>query len=520
MNDEQADKALIKKTVKDRVKTEPSQDTLKHDSEYAHVNTNRSTAAVRGALWSAINSFVPTLLNSLVFVVSSRYLMPHDFGIVALAVSVISLASAFAPAALGEALIQQVKVRRSHLDTVFWVCISTALLIYGVLVAFSPIIAAKMGQQAVSDFLPVIGLKLLFDLSAVVPNALIARAMSFHLIAMRTIVATVFSSVICISLLISGYGIWALAISQLAVSVVSCVAAFLGAKWRPRLELSVVSLRDLYKYGLFASGNRFLQTMNLDQLIIGSVIGPAPLGIFNFSRRLFQMLNDVIAGALTSVSHALLSSLQNEKGKVRDAFLLATYGSSIISFPAFVGLAAIVGDAIPLIFGAQWTEAIVPTRWFCLIGLMSCIGVIQASLINSQGKNKWWFYYQLFRQILTISTILLMLDKGINFIVMVMALQVVILWPVTLVMVSKIINLKVSTYFRQFLEPLLASVMMAVAVLLIAYFMQTGSPIVRLLAEIIIGGIVYSLSIFFLSKEKILLIINSLLNKKKGKLNG
>jgi len=146
--------------------------------------------------------------------------------------------------------------------------------------------------------------------------------------------------------------------------------------------------------------------------------------------------------------------------------------------------------------------------------------VIQASLINSQGKNKWWFYYQLFRQILTISTILLMLDKGINFIVMVMALQVVILWPVTLVMVSKIINLKVSTYFRQFLEPLLASVMMAVAVLLIAYFMQTGSPIVRLLAEIIIGGIVYSLSIFFLSKEKILLIINSLLNKKKGKLNG
>jgi teichuronic acid exporter len=151
---------------------------------------------------------------------------------------------------------------------------------------------------------------------------------------------------------------------------------------------------------------------------------------------------------------------------------------------------------------------------------MSCIGVIQASLINSQGKNKWWFYYQLFRQILTISTILLMLDKGINYIVMVMALQVVILWPVTLVMVSKIINLKVSTYFRQFLEPLLASVMMAVAVLLIAYLMQTGSPIVRLLAEVLIGGVVYGLSIFFLSKEKILLIINSLLNKNKGKLNG
>lgn len=517
MNDEQPDKALIKETVSNGVEAELPQDTLRHDSEYAHVNTNRSTAAVRGALWSAINSFVPTLLNSLVFVVSSRYLMPHDFGIVALAVSVISLASAIAPAALGEALIQQLNVRRSHLDTVFWICISTALLIYGVLVAFSPMIAAKMGQQAVSAFLPVIGIKLLFDLSAVVPNALIARAMSFHLIAMRTIVATVISSVICISLLISGYGIWALAISQLAVSVVSCVAAFLGAKWRPSIEFSASSLRDLYQYGLFASGNRFLQVMNLDQLIIGSVVGPAPLGIFNFSRRLFQMLNDVIAGALTSVSHALLSSLQNEKEKVRDAFLLATYGSSIISFPAFVGLAAIVGDAIPLIFGAQWTEAIVPTRWFCLIGLMSCIGVIQASLINSQGKNKWWFYYQLFRQILTISTILLLLKKGINVIVMVMALQTVLFWPITLVMVSKIINLKILNYFRQFLEPLLASAIMAGAVLLITYYMQDISSQVRLLIEVMVGAVVYGVSIYYLSKEKILVIIKSALNKRKIK---
>ncbi len=151
---------------------------------------------------------------------------------------------------------------------------------------------------------------------------------------------------------------------------------------------------------------------------------------------------------------------------------------------------------------------------------MSCIGVIQSSLIKSQGKSNWWFYYQLFRQILTISTILLLLDKGVNFIVMVMALQIVLLWPVTLVMVSRIVNLKVLTYFRQFLEPFLASVMMVMAVLLITYFMQEDSPIVRLLAEIMIGGIVYALSIFYLSKEKILLIIKSLLEKKNRKSNG
>ena len=497
------------------IKDEEAPISAEGDVKYAHLSTQRSSAALRGAIWSAINSFVPTLLNSIVFIVTSRYLLPHDFGIIALAVSVISLISALAPAALGEALIQQLHIRKSHLDTVFWICTGFSLFLYGLLVALAPIIATKIGQQTVAVFLPVIGLKLLFDLLAVVPNALIARAMTFRLIAMRTIIATIISSAICISLLIYGYGIWALAFSQLTVSAVSCIVAFLGAKWKPGLEYSNKALSDLFKYGLFASGNNFLQVMNLDQLIIGSVLGPAALGIFNFSRRLFQILNDVIAGALTSVSHALLSSLQKEKEKMRDAFLFATYGSSIVSFPAFFGLALVAGDVIPMIFGPHWSEAIWPTRWFCLIGLMSCIGVIQSSLIKSQGKSNWWFYYQLFRQILTILTILLLLNKGINVIVMVIALQTVLFWPVTLVMVSKIINLKVSSYFRQFLEPLSASILMVIAVLVTAYYMQEISPIARLLAEMLVGGGVYSVTIFYLSKEKLLLIIKTLLSKRK-----
>lgn len=442
--------------------------------------------------------------------------MPHDFGIVALAVSAVSLASAIAPAALGEALIQQLEVHRGHLDTVFWICAVFGLLIYAILVGFSPLIAAKMGQPDVAKFLPLIGLKLLFDLFAVVPNALIARAMSFHLIALRTIVATLLSSVICISLLVTGYGIWALAISLLTVSMASCVAAFLGAKWMPGFDIGKKEFRDLYHYGLFASGNRFLQLMNFDQLIIGSVIGPAPLGIFNFARRLFQMLNDVIAGALTSVSHTLLSSLQNEKNKVREAFLMATYGSSIVSFPAFVGLAAIAGDAIPLIFGVQWNDAVWPTRWFCVIGLMSCIGIIQSSLITSQGKSNWWFYYQLLKQVLTISTIVLFYQKGITFIVLAIAIQAILFWPITLSMVSKIIDLNISAYFRQFVEPLLASAFMLGAISFVAYWLQSSSPIFRISVEIITGSVIYGVAIFLLSKEKLLMIVKELLSRKKG----
>jgi teichuronic acid exporter len=487
-----------------------------HDA-FDHIKTGRSAAAVRGAFWSAINVIVPTALNSVVFIVSSRFLTPDDFGVVALALSFVMFASAIAPAAYGEAIIQLSKVRRSHLDSVFWMCSVSGIVLYAILLACGHTIASLSGHMTILPFLPLLGLRLFFDLGAVVPNALIARSMSFHLIALRTTIATVVSSVLCITLLMLGYGIWALAISQITVAATSGIAAFIGARWKPGFQFRLEALGELSSYGIFASGNRFLQYMNLDQIIIGSFIGTAPLGIFNFARRLFQMLNDIIAGALTSVSHTLFSSLQNEQAKMREAFLMATFGSSIICFPAFMGLGAVAPIAIPFIFGPQWIDAVTPTRWFCVIGLMTCIGVIQSSLINSQGKTNWWFYYQFFKQALTIAIIVILRHAGVTMIVMTLAIQTILCWPVTLFMVSKLIDLKVLYYVRQFVEPFCAGAVMLVLVLVVNASTSGSSPLVKLVLDVFVGTISYTGFMLLLSRERILVVAKNFLDRKKPK---
>lgn len=91
---------------------------------FDHLSENRSRAALRGAFWSALDTLIPTALNSLVFVVTSRFLLPQDFGLVALAFAIVSFTAGFGPTAFGEALIQQKSIRRSHLDTVFWLSFS------------------------------------------------------------------------------------------------------------------------------------------------------------------------------------------------------------------------------------------------------------------------------------------------------------------------------------------------------------------------------------------------------------
>jgi teichuronic acid exporter len=484
---------------------------------YSHLTSQRSRAAVHGALWSTLNALIPLFLNSAVFVVTSQYLRPYDFGLVALALGVISFAIGLGPAAFGEALIQQHVLRRSHLDTVFWLCALCSLVLYLAVVLLAKPLAGWMGQAEVAPLIPIIGLKIFLDIMIAVPNALINRSMSFHLFTARTAIATVVSSAVCLGLIFLGYGLWAIAFAQLAASLASCVASFWGAGWIPGIRVRKRAFRELAHYGSFASGTRFLQLMSLDQILLGSLVGPAGLGIFNFSRRLFQMTLDVVAGGLNAVSHTLFSSLQEEAGKRREAFLLTTFVCSLISYPAFMGLAAVSSDAIPLIFGPHWSGAIWPVRGFCVIGLVTGIGVIQASLITSQGRSDWWFYYQLLRNLVTLAIVALLWRYGVTVIVFAIALQTLLLWPISVWMVSKIIDLTIKTYIAQFIGPSLAYLGLFAGTTATTLLMAEASPIVRLIAEIAVGGTIYLALIFLLCRKRVEQILAGLLQRRAKK---
>ena len=459
---------------------------------YAHLKTGRGAAAIRGVLWSGLNASVPTIASSLVFIISSRYLTPTDFGLVALAGSIGAFGSALAPAAFGEALVQRLTIEDRHLDTVFWLCLTSALLIYLAIVAAAPTIANYVDHPELWPLIIVLGLRMVFDLAAAVPHALITRSMAFNLIAMRTMIATIISSALCLGLITAGFGLWALAISQLSISAVSCAASFWNAGWRPGIEIRISALHDLGRYGAFASANRFLSLMSLDQIIIGALGGALLLGIYNFAKRLYSMLHEIVTGALSSVSHTLMSSLQDSRERVRDAFLLATFGSAVIAFPAFLGLATIAGDAIPLIFGDQWVGAIRPTQWFCLIGLLSCIGAIQYALINSQGKNNWWFYYALVQQIGTIAVIGLTYEKGVETMTMGIAVKTLLIWPASVHLSLTILGMSLIPYAKQFLAPLAASLLMSACIIWVGDHLVSPSPLPRLIILVSLGALTYA----------------------------
>lgn len=472
-----------------------------------HLKQGRTAAAIKGVMWSGWNALAPVLAGLAVFFYSAKLLSAADFGTVAMATAIIVVCSATSFGGFGEAIIQAKTLEERHLDAVFWLCLGSGAVVYVLLCLLS----SYLGLWFAMPHLPMIlifgGLKILFDMLAIVPNALLGRSMSFAKVARRTTIASFLSAITCLIMLAFGWGIWALAANLVLQSLINWVVALYSQAWRPKFSFDRSAVGDLWGYGVFSSGTRVIQAISFDQILIGALLGPAQLGIYSFARRIFQMFSDLIAGALSAVSHALLSSLQTEHEKLKEGYLAAVFVSSLLSFPLFGGLAIIAPDFIAVIFGEKWEGATFTLQMFCCIGFLTCIGVLQASLITSQGRAKWWMNYQIFQQILTLALVVSTYRLGVEVFVFTLMLKTFATWPVTIIVVMRILDIRASQYLKPLVGPAIGTIAMAASIVSIESFVVLPRSYIHLSVAIAIGAFVYSASMLAVSRRPILALL-------------
>jgi len=467
-------------------------------------NRTHAVRAIRGVFWSSVNSVIPSLAGFLVFLVTSRYLGPAEFGVVALAGSLVALLAVLLPTGFAEAIVQRSSVDDIHLDSTFWAASICALVAYAVLAICSGPFSRMLGSEWVAVLLPVAGLRLFADAAGIVPQAIITRRMSFELIAGRTLLATLVSAALTVLLLVAGYGVWALLIAQLSSSVTATVAAMWGAGWRPKFRISLTALKSLARYGAFSSGTRAMQalTTQADPAIVGLYLGPHQAGIYAFSRNLFQMILNVLATPIGAVAHPMFSSIQENVDRVRKGFLLATFLSSALSFPVFIGFAMVADLAVPVVFGSRWIDTVDPIRLYCGLGLMACIGVIQGSLINSRGHAHWWFYYQLAAGIVTLAILVLMSRFGVTTLLATVLVATIARWPFAMIKTSRLLSEPVSEYLRVFVGPAGSSLVMVAVIAATRHVLPELPPVVALSISIAVGAVSYLATMLLIARDQ------------------
>jgi len=465
---------------------------------------SRTSIAYKGVLWSALSTGGPTLIGLLVFVVTGRLLKPADFGLVAMAASIGMIVACFVPAGFGDALVQRREITPVHIDSVFWACSGIGLMLYILIAALGPYVANWMHHQELSYLVPILSVRVIFDAAAIVPLSIIKRSLAFRNLAVRTIVSTGVAGCAALGFALAGFGFWALVASSIIGSCIGMVGAFWAANWRPTWRFSQQAFRELAAYGGYASLTQTLTMLNQqgEQAIVGFSLGIAPLGLYTFSRRILSVLNDLITGTLATVALPIMSTLQTERAALRRGFLLASFISSAIGFPVFIGLAVISGDLVPVIFGKHWVAAIPTVQLLCLLGLLLAVGILQASLIKSQGHIKWWMKYQIVSIVTYLIVILTCARFGIEIMVAAVVIRSYLLVIFPYAKTIFILETSIRSYLSEFIPPLAASIIMAGVLGGRHYLLPVESAAVSIGIDVPTGVAIYVSFLALLGKNR------------------
>lgn len=362
---------------------------------------NISLSAKVGAKWNTFAMVLNFIISMAQISILAKYLLPSDFGVIALLLVVISILTIFVTIGFSDVLIVKNQATSEQLSTMYWLNVCVGIFIYTLTFLGSHFFENLISTSYDASFiLRVMSLSILIGSLGVQFRALMRRDFLFKQLALLDLFAHFLSFIIAVVLVYYGYGIWSLIIAILCQQTLTCLFLFIYAiklKWLPKFIFNIKSVRNMITFGSHRIVSSILGNIisRSDQLVIGALLGPASLGIYsvayNFSMQPFLKINPV----LTQISFPVFSKIKNNNSDLLRAYRKGQRILSFINSPFLLGLLAIAPIFIPVFLGPGWEDAVLILQILCIYGLMRSASNINTGLVLAKEKFSWPTYWNL-----------------------------------------------------------------------------------------------------------------------------
>ena len=464
-----------------------------------------SRAAVRGAAWMGLATWVNQALSLATFVVLGRLLSPDDFGLVAAASVVLWILRALVDQGFNQVLVQRPNLTEEQIDTAFWTALVTGVAIAVLTAAAAPLVASMYSQPGLTRILQALSVVFVFVALDSTQSALLAREMKFRVLALRRLVASVASAAIAIVLATSGSGAWALVAQTVAFEGFSVVLLWSLVSWRPSRRFSRTAFRELFNFGARMTVIRTLTNLgaNADNILIGIFIGPVALGYYVVAFRVLVVINTLIALALTQVVLSAFSRLQHDLVALRAAFYRSGKIAAGISIPVYAGLALVAYPLTVLLFGSKWSPSVPVMQALVLAGVVQCQLIFTtqyAIALNRVGNELKWTACLIAAELVAFA---IAVSFGIVAVALSLGIVLIIAWPIRLRRLGEWGGIRLRDYFRPYPRLILATAAMAGAVLGVGWILTGAGGATELVAQIVTGILVYTAGLAVFARDEL-----------------
>ncbi|MCC7486340.1 MAG: lipopolysaccharide biosynthesis protein [Burkholderiales bacterium] len=341
-----------------------------------------------GLKWAAIARVLVQTANWCITLVVIRLLTPGDYGLLAMAGVFLSIVAMFAEAGLGSALIQSREADEATVRAVFGAVILVNSTLYVIIFGAAPLVAAYFGEERLVALMRVLGLQMVLGILGVVPYAVLLRALDFRRLSMIGVCSNVLGGLTTLALALSGHGVWSIVLGQIAAQIVSLTAVNRAARVFPRPDFSLSHARGAIAYGWKVTGSRLLWSLytQADVFIAGKLLGRDLVGLYSVSMHLASLPLQKITSILNAVSFPAFATLRDDRPRAALYVLKAVRLTGFVGFPVAWGIAAVSPEAVRVVLGATWEEAVVPLQLISLVVPLRMVSALLQPATDGIGR--------------------------------------------------------------------------------------------------------------------------------------
>lgn len=451
---------------------------------------------VAGSLWVTLSRIIVNGLSMLGTIVLARYLLPSDFGVVALATTLLAVVTSITDLSLSEALIRHEDPRESHFSAAWTLGATRGLILCIFFAAFAYPASLIYNEPRLFGVLLALSLSLAMSGLVNPRKIILQRELIFRQEFVLSVAQRVAGFVAAIGVVIIYQSYWALVVGTLVMQATNVVTSYLVMPFRPRVTFS--HMREFFSFSAWITAGQIVNTLNwrFDYLLIGKLLDRSAIGYYSLGGQLAMMATREATAPLTATIYPAFANVRHDAQRLAAAYSRTQALLTAAALPAGIGMAVIADPLVRLVLGEKWLPAIFIIQALASVYALQTLGSLNQPLGMALGQTRTLFVRDTQMLLVRIPVISIgLVCWGLPGLIFSRVLTGLFSAVVNMVVVERLINVSVRAQLLANFRALASSAVLAAGVTLADHYIsvqttQTGL-VLQLAVLICLGGTLY-----------------------------
>src|SRR5208282_5693145 len=371
----------------------------------------------RNVIYATFTKGATLICVTLTGSVIARNLSPADYGVVGFAGIIIGFLTHFSDVGVGSAAIRRSSLDQEGLRTAYTlkIILSSGAFIIAFLIA--PLAQHLFEHPATANVVRVLAFDFLISTIGFMPLVKLTREQNYRALAIPGVVGAIARCVLAVILVLHGWKYWAVVLADVGANLAGGVANQLARRIPLRLHFDWPDAREYLRFGvpLLGSGVLVFLIFNLDNFLVGSVMGSAKLGYYALAFTWGSFVCGLLYDTVNNVLLPTFSTMQNDVAAMRRWYLKTV---DLVAFVSVVANATLLANAhffLVTLLGKgtnKWLPAELPLKILCIYGILRAIIEPLSNPIMALGKTKALLRASTLAGVVEVSLLFLVLRTG------------------------------------------------------------------------------------------------------------